>query len=330
VENTLANLLLWVSWEPHPGLEQASNLLLNLGGAELIDAPIYTEDGYNILQQHVGYAGNLVSLCSVLSKGPDLYRLGVDHYYTPRGESPTSLSMYSSWAFSNWLDGLDSIQVDLQDFVKQELERNHAVHPGWKKETLLDLFAYDYSPDFERRYSRTCSDCSGDFIWIKVQPYWRHYIERIRQGLDPKNPALVGSEAGEEEDAGFGSIAEAPDSPTQAGSGVEEEENADSGSIAEAASSSSDRSIADPSELSSDSDEEDIHGYPATVSIRADCVYAKDEMICMKCWVHYRKHGTRQPLNYKQVRAQRKAVRNATKAGEDSSMDEYSPFLIHS
>ncbi len=294
VRSRLISMLEWVVTNPYPGLEQASDLLLNLGGAELIDAPTFNEHGYTILQQTIGYALGLDILCSVLSKCPDLYRLGVDHGFTPQEESPTSLSMYSSWGFRYWLDGLDNIQVDLEEFVEQELERNHAVHAGWEKESLLDLFAYGYTPDF--LLSWTCSDCSELIDYVNVQPYWRHLIERIKQGLDPDSPAQAGSEVGEED--------------------------ADSGSIAEAASSSSDVSLDDLNELSSNS-EEDPHGYPATVSIRSDCIYAQREVICMDCWLYYRNNGTRRPpYNWNQG--------FVTDTGGDSSEDEYSPFLIHS
>lgn len=296
IRSHLASILSWVSIKPIPGLEQASNLLLNLGGAELIDAT-YNEHGYTILQQNVGYAEGLGGLCSVLSKGPDLYRLSVDHDFTPQEESPTSLSMYSSWAFWNWQYALASIQVDLEEFVEQELERNHAVHAGWEKETLLDLFAYGYRPDLDIGRSLICSDCSDRIRRVNVQPYWRHLIERIKQGLDPDDPAQAGSEVGEEEDA-------------------------DLGSIVEAATSSSDVSLDDLNELSSDP-EEDTHGYPAAVSIRSDCIYARHELLCMDCWLHYRRNGTRRtPQDWNQG--------FATDAGEDSSLDEYSPFLIHS
>jgi len=296
VRSHLVSMLWWVVTNPYPGLEQASDLLLNLGGAELIDAPP-DNTGYTILQKTVGSAEGLEILCSVLSKGPDLYRMSVDHDFTPHEESPTSLSMYSSWAFRNWLDGLDSIQVDLEEFVEQELERNHAVHAGWEKETLLDLFAHSHRTDLHLRRDHRCSDCSDWILYVHVQPYWRHWIERIKQGLDPDNPAHASSE-------------------------VDEEEDADLGSIAEAASSSSDVSLTELSKLSSDS-EEDTHGYPATVSIRSDCIYAEHEMICMYCWLHYRRNGTRRPpYNRNQG--------FVTDADEDSSLDEYSPFLIHS
>jgi len=303
VRSHLVSMLGWVVPNPYPGLEQASDLLLNLGGAELIDVPPdYT--GYTILQQIVGYAYELESLCSVLSKGPDLYRLSVDYHFTPQEESPTSLSMYSSWAFRDWLDGLDSIQVGLEEFVEQELERNHAVHAGWEKETLLGLFAYNYRTDLDARLDQRCSDCSEWKHHVNVQPYWRHLIERIKQGLDP-------------------------DSPAQAGSEVDEEEDADSGSIAEAASSSSDVSLDDLDELPSDSDEEDIHGYPATVSIRSDCIYAWHEFICMDCWLWYRNYGTRRPpQDWTQAQDWNQGF--VTDAGEDSSLDEFSPYLIHS
>lgn len=280
----------------------------------------------------IGYGLGPGGLYRLLSKGPDLYRTSVDYDFTPHEESPTSLSMYSSWAFQDWRDGLDSIEADFEEFVEQELKRNHAVHAGWEKETLLDLFAYDYRPDFELRRSWECSDCSRNIRATRVQPHWRHIIERIKQGLDPDSSTQTGSEVGEEEDANSRSIAEAAsesgdlslqgvsNSSPQTSSEVDEEKEVDSES--EAASESGDLSFQDFYELFSES-EEDSHGYPASVSIRSDCLYARDEVICMGCWLHYVRYGTgRQP----HARIQH----SATDADEDSSSEEYSPFLIHS
>lgn len=294
----LAFLLQWVSLKPHPGLDQASKLLFDMGSAELFDAPVHSDGGYNLLQRIVAYAKDFEYLYAVLSQGPDLYRLSVDHLFTPQEESPTSLSMYSSRAFWFWLEGLDSIQVDLEDFVEQELCRNHTVHPGWEKETLLDLFAYSYRDDLDVGWVYTCSDCSGDIRRVRVQPHWRHLIERIKQGPDPDNPGS--------------------------------EEDTDSEGNAEAASSSSDVSLDDLGELPSDSDEEDIHGYPATVSIRSDCIYAQDEVICMYCWRYYRKHGTRYTENGTRTILRNQNLGFVTNTDEYSSEVEYSPFLIHS
>jgi len=137
-------------------------------------------------------------------------------------------------------------------------------------------------------------------------------IERIKQELDPDNPIR-----------------------TQADSEVGEEKEADFGIIAEAASSPNNIPLVDPNELPSDWEEdtgseqdtdspEDIHDYPATVSILSECVYAWNEVLCMDCWIHYRRTGTRRPPQNRNQRFTRDAP------AEDDLSDEYSPYLIHS
>lgn len=116
-----------------------------------------------------------------------------------------------------------------------------------------------------------------------MQPYWRHLLEIIKRRSDLDTP---------------------DDSETHGN------ENADLRIIAEAAASSndqidepdvsgdaSDAPLVNLSELPSDSEsesdlmlqcEDDPHGYPVSISIRSDCVYARDEVIRMDCWLHYR------------------------------------------
>lgn len=327
VRRNYASMLNWIL-VPNPALEEAADLLLNLGGVEVIDEAIYDTGGYNVLHELTMYTfPNEIS--TVLSKGPDLHRLGFDYNLTPQEETPTSLAMYSSWIFKYWLDGLISIEMDIEKFVEEELVRNHAVHAGWEKETLLDLFTYDYkhSVDLLEAWTyKDCSDCAKRHRGVEVQPYWRHLLERIKQRLDPDTPAQDDSE-------------------------VREKENADLGSIAEAASSSSDLAhkpdvvgdipLVDLSKFPSESESEpesgeDPHGYPATISIRSDCVYAKHEMICMDCWLYYIQTGTRRPLGPFKRRfvvrpdADDPPLEEYSSPRVEPSEEEYSPYHIHS
>lgn len=299
---------------PHPGLEEASDLILNFSGAETIDGIDYGTEGYTLLQESISFADSREWTSTILSRGPDLHRIGLDNNYTPQEETPTSLAMYSEWAFVDWACGLDTIEVDLEKFIEQELERNHVVHVGWDKETLLALFAYDYTPDLDLRRYWTCSDCTEFIHAVRVQPYWRHLLERIKRKIDPDTQAQGHSEASETE-------------------------NADLGGIMEAGSSSSDVSenvpFADLGELPSGPEsesKEDIHGYPRTIPIQSDCVYARDEMICMDCWIHYRRTGTRKPPLLREqghVSDDDSSLDENPPSRDESSEDDYSPYLIH-
>ena len=284
--------------------------------------------GLTILHESVAFA-NEGRVGLMLSKGPDLYPLGFDYSLTPLKETPTSLAMYSSWAFADWLYGLIAIEVDLEEFIEQEWERNYVVHAGWNKQTLLELFALDYAPDLDLRGVWACSDCTGRITAIRVQPYWRHLLERIKQRQVPDTPAKDDSE-------------------------VYAKENADPARITESAISSSDQAYKPditgdapfvdlselPSEPESESEselesEEDAHGYPATIPIRSDCVYARHEVICMDCWLHYRQTGTRKPPHNRKGRFviyvdENSRLNEHFTSGDVSSEDEYSPYHIHS
>ena len=304
-------------------LEEASDLLLNLGYAETINTGVYSRDGCTVLHFSVAWT---YGVSTVLAKGPDLHRRVLDCDLTPQEESPTSLAMYSSWAFTEWLRGLVTIKVKFEEFIDEELKRNPLVHTGWEKETLHDLFAYHHRPDLDvERYH--CSDCTKPISYNAVQPHWRHMLERIKQRIDPDDPGQTDSQEGEKE-------------------------NTDVRKIAETASSSDDPThepdmtgnvlLVDSNELFSESDskskselEEDVHGYPAMVPIRSDCVYAPKEVICVDCWLHYRKTGTRRPpLPWKRRFAigsdDDASLDEYSSSGDESSEDEFSPYHIHS
>ena len=295
VEAQYAGLLSW------PGLDEASDLLLDLGGEGAIDAVEYI-GGYTLLHLRTAYSFHGI----VLARGPDLYRMGFDPDFTPQEESPTSLAMYSSWAFAEWLGGLAQLGMNLENFIDQELEKGPLVHAGWKKETLLGVFTHSYRPDCPR-LDAICCDCAGDISYIEVQPYWRHLIERVKQGIYFDNPAGTGSKVSEMKSADVVSIVK-----PAIGSGDLVVERDTTGNVS---LDNLDELLHEPGS------EEDSQGYPAMISIRSECIYAREEHVCMKCWLQYRRTGTRRLPH---------ARKGDFDAGEDSSEDEYSPFLIHS
>ena len=299
---------------PAIGLEQATDLLLKLGDAKIIDVQDGT-DGYTVLHKCVAYAEGLKGLNRVLAKGPNLHLLGFDEMLTPEKESPLSLAMYSSWAFEDWLDGLVAIEVDLSTFIDQELESNALVHPGWDQETLRDLFEYHARPDPFLRRLWACSDCDRRDIFpgVRVQPYWRHLLERIKQRIDPDDP--FGSDSGVDE-------MQIPDSRSEV------EGSKDSGHEPEISRTvpldDSNDEVWSESEFESELElGHDVHGYPETVSIRSDCVYDEEDVVCMDCWLHYRRMGYR-------FRAADASVDEYSSSEDESSDDEFSPYLIHS
>ena len=254
----------------------------------------------------------------MLAKNPDLHRLGFNRFYTPQEESPTSLAMYTYPKFTEWRRGLVANEVDLENFINQELERNSLLYPGWEAETLYDLFAHRDRLELDIGYHWACSDCSKNDLGFRVQPYWRHLMERIKRRIDPDDPAQADSEVNKTDDAETKGVVEATSSSNNLG-----HERDVTGNVPHV----------DPNELLSESEREseiegDIHGYPEMVSARSGCVYAPHEMVCMDCWVYYRQ--TDQRFVKVGVDWEDDSPADKTPSLDESSEDEYSPYLIHS
>ena len=308
VERHYANMLNWTLCA-NTGLSEASRLFLRLGGPKLIDEPVYYDGGYTILHLEAAHAEGQERLDLVLAQGPDVHRLGLDFDMSPAEESPFSLILYSSWGFRDWLDALVIAGKDIEEFVTEEIKRNHNIHPGWEKETLLDLLTYDHVDDYFPRIFSQCGDCTKEIDVIRVQPHWRHFLERIKHGIDPYySPVEVSSEVDEEESAESRSMMEAVDNTDDPSDDLD---NVDSEMEAES-DSGSELEIESESESESGSESESIrrrwearwkpewelwdsnpHDYPTTISLQSECVYCPHEIVCMNCWLSYIETGTR-------------------------------------
>ena len=317
----------------HPVSDESCDLLLHIGGADIINCPldclIYIGGGYPILHWHLIHFRIAEGLSQVLSKGPDLFRSGFNGTISPRKETPTSLAMYTSWAFERWRDVLISFGVDVENFVKLELEKNQLVHTGWTTPTLLHLFSCDHSEYEPMQDIWDCSDCAAELhatemYSLIVQPHWRHRLERIRQGLDPDLPVQDDSEANDTELTGLATLTDTLGSPYELADetyGIGDDA-LDSGTLSPSAT--------DP-ELGFWSFRESPHRYPRMVSLLADCVYDRHEIICMNCWRHFVWSGTRRQPSWKRD-FPAWLISNPSPIGsmeDEASEDEFSPYLIH-
>ena len=350
-----------LAYRIHPVSDEACDLILHIGGADLINYPfrfslnhenLHLYEGYPILHWRLMHIRVAEGLSQVLSKGPDLFRSGFDDPISPQKETPTSLAMYTSWAFKSWRDGLISAGVDVEKFIEQELEKNQLVHTGWINLTLRNLFLCDHSGYkstwhiWERSKGVTdinsvyCSDCAKFIYFIAVQPHWRHRLERIRQGLDPDTPVQDEYEANDAELTGFAISTSSLGSPNDL---ADETYGIEDGALDSDTVSSSD---ADP-ELAQRPYRllrGDPHGYPKMVSLLAECVYCRHEFICMECWLHYVRTGTRGKTGRWKRGYPAWAVSHSSStdsftsddesldprsAEDEASEDEFSPYLIH-
>ncbi len=306
IERNYARMLSW-TLKPEPLLAEASDLLLNLGGNSMIDAVGFV-DGYAALHSEIAFPSTGPS--PMLARGANPHRRCFDSFLTPYEESPTSLAMYSSRAFTSWLHALVSFEVDLEDFINQEIQQNVDVHLGWEKETLLELFEHGDRPDLHVEERMKCSDC-GEEVWVQVQPYWRELIERIRTRRYPYDPAIAGSEIAEEETTDLGSVEEAASSSSQQSQKPDTTEN--------------DPFVNLDNELSLEAEsEDDTSEYSAATTMGWECKYEWDETVCIWCWLHYKETGTRRS------RDENPSEREGSLSRDDSSEDGYSPLLIHS
>ena len=310
VEAHFAYMLYWLFFnELKSERVEASDLLLNLGGHGIINTPLFGTMGYSLLHMAVFKVTWEDYLSTVLARGPDLHQRCFDTVETPFEESPTSLAMYSSMVFSFWLRALAGVDVDLENFIDQELERNPEVHAGWEKETLLELFAHGDRPDLHHLGVWTCSDCLEDVDFVAVQPYWRHLLEKIKGRVHPYDTVSAVSEVDEDEDVDLDSCSTDLTPELDATRNVPRPK---------------------PDEIPGKEESEseaDISNDITTTQSEAVCLYDKHEIVCINCWLHYAQTGTRK----QRESDERDSSENEDSSSSDDSSDcEYSPFLIHS
>ena len=174
--------LLWFA--TFQGSKEVVDILLNLN-SDFIDF-IDREDRFTPLLLRLSRDFMNNDLSTVLTNNPNLHFLGLDLEISPHFESPTSLSLYSSWVFYSWRRHLIMLGINIDEFVKQELEQEHSIlaDAGWKTETLRALFDYGVEADWLSDYDFRCSQCRR-LSSIRVQPYWVQKGDRIKHGIDP-------------------------------------------------------------------------------------------------------------------------------------------------
>ena len=186
IEAEYANLLFYVI---HGRAQNALGLLLALGPGKAIDTPmekgrscpagITTANGYSLLMTNAVYRDSALS--DIISQRPNLHVLGLDLRYSPDLETPTSLAMYSAWAFAHWQITLGSLEVDIKQFALCEMEQSPLVKRGWDRMALQILFDWDFEPDFHLEWGTgtCCGDCSKKYFSPRVQPSWLYLLDKI-------------------------------------------------------------------------------------------------------------------------------------------------------
>ena len=311
-EGKYADMLYWV-FQRETVLAGVADLLFSLGGSSIIDAVSDYCGGYPLLHDALARAWEEDEVRVLVERGACLQQQYFSDEFTPYEESPTSLAMYSSRAFTYWLHAMVKIKIDFESFIDQELEQNPELHAGWEKETLLELFTHGDRPDLHFEQPCYCSDCKtrpeccGPFI----QPYWRSLLERIKGRLQPYEFAPAYPELDEDDNADFCSVGEATSCSTDLGSEIDTTEDGPPDSLDKVSSESKPK------------DETSEHS--AMIHTESECLYGKHEVVCINCWIHFQRTGTR----YQRDSDKDSAKNEDSSSSYDSSECEYSPFLIH-
>ena len=224
-------------------------------------------------------------------------------WHIDRKESPLSLAMYSLWAFCFFRDALYEKSLHVEDIVRRELENGGPLlDDGWQPETLSTLLKFDFELEIglPEGIKNVCSNCDchifdGDF---RIQPYWQDILERIKNGTYVQKPYSDTQDL---------QTSSSQTRPLDSGK-MPLTNTADGGALSQNPALSEDQS--------QQSDEEPV----VTENALSSFAPGKQEMWCFKCWTHFKKTGRRYSPPITEM---------STSDGDDSSENEFSPFLFN-
>ncbi len=290
-----------------------------------------------LLHLYLAYARESDYLRTILRFDPELHELRVDRCFSHRGESPTSLAMYSSWAFVNWVFELRNSGVNIEIFLKEELKSNCKVHPGWSQRSLVTLFEFDYKPGVSLRNTLYCADCKGGSHSKFVQPSWRHLLERIKRGQYLDGLQHIGSKGNGDGNMSVISSTKAryheyklldlSDKAT-ANRPVDSKEQwhwEPSSKSTASLDSVTIETKAQPESAPALVEEVDSHLYPSNVSLSLESPYNEEEVVCWYCWLYFVRTGIRHSQRW----AADLENDDLSDIEIEVSEDEYSPYLVH-
>lgn len=257
----------------------------------------------------------------LLAYGVDPHRVSSHSVDNIDAQTALSLAMYTSWTFLGFRNVLHGRGFDLEDFARQELKEGYPLlDDGWRVETLTALLELDFEPDISpcKNYGEIfgCSNCSQTIYWmnpprrldwralvenwsvVPVQPYWRAILESIRRGTYP--PRSCSDTRDDRLPTRQNHLSTSDKDSLVSTTQISDSSNDSALSEDEAA-----RSNEEPSTSGSDN---------------PSATFARDELWCMNCWLHFEKTGQR-----------RTPPRPKTQSsdGDDSSDDDFSPFLFN-
>ena len=166
--------------------------------------------GYSVLQFICAFPGwskdMSFGLNSILNKGTNLHSVGYDTCYSVKSETPTSLAMYSSFLFMKWRDALLRLSVNLEIFVRNEMQQSPLRDAGWDEESLLALFHCDVQSGYNPSTFDQCDECPIRAIFIRVELPWRKWLNRFKQKTNAEISSIDDKSGGAESDQSDGEI----------------------------------------------------------------------------------------------------------------------------
>ena len=317
-EDHLLSLLWFATFQQS---EEAVDLLLGLS-SNFIDF-VERKDGYTVLLLRLSRDFLTNDPSTVLATNPNLHSLGMDLNISPHLESPTSLSLYSSWVFYSWRRHLILLGMNIEDFVRRELEHSALIDTGWTTETLLALFNYRNEADWVSDYDHRCSQCRR-LSSIRVQPHWVQRVERIKHRIDPdgepgrKVKSYNTSDKSDKiHNIRSTSSAESGADGRQHKAGVIEKDLDAQSRLFKAHTKRHKR------DESSAFNEDLLENTPVTAELSIlNCVYSKYLIVCIWCWEKHKENG------YKWIDQHSYSGDNGRHDGDDYD-NGYSPYLFY-
>ncbi|KAG8528319.1 uncharacterized protein KY384_007236 [Bacidia gigantensis] len=222
------------------------------------------------------------------SFGSDLRESEYNEKVSPFHETPTTLALYSSRAFAKWQGTLSAADIDFSSFVIPEVCRDPIREAGWTSESLLAVFETQHEPDSKSLNDRCCADCWIEFDWstnyeVLVQPLWLQMLSSLYLGQDPHYRYSVPSATCANVAGVEGILKDAPwstDKPSYLPDlpGVYIPSETD---------------LCDSFTSTNSGDKQSHSSQHARCEKLVQKNYSWEDLICIKCWLHYKKEGKR-------------------------------------
>ena len=298
-------------YRAYDGVAEVVDLLLGLIPAETLTNHV---DLYHnllpLLFSHIARRNwKIVDL--LLAWGADPHHVYSTSLFSPVAESLLSFAMYSSWSFWAFRSALYNRDIDFKDFASKEVEEGRPLlDAGWQMETLTALLELEFEPDISPRvpeaYNRRCDVCNR-FIYnrsfyhpvycpVVVQPYWQSFLESVKSGIAPDDLRSIAQNE---------QASNSQRNPTHL-----------NGSTTHTA----DDSVLSQNPALSD-DQAALLGQesPSNGVDISSTIFDRKEIWCVWCWRHSKETGRRWSPSSE----------TESFDEDDTSEDEFSPYLIH-